>query len=433
MSAPRGGGAVLRRAVLFAAAIGAAATAHAQLTTAWLDLVASSAATRAAPSWLDGGTGRLIAGEGEARSQGTVVGEAHLGADWRATPRLAFHLHGRVRAQSDDGGRPAGVVEAWAAVHAMPLEGVSQARVRVGAFFLPTSRENVGPLWTSPYTLTLSAINSWIGEEVRPLGVLAEYERDGGASHGWRTGASVFGGNDTSGALLAWRGWAMGDRLSTLGETLPLPPLPSMAPGQPFERQDRGGTTAFGRELDGRPGWAGYLRYRYGDGGRVVVSRYDNRGDRALHGGGSAGTGEYAWDTRFDQLGLELHPASGWTVVGEHLRGGTAMGLPRAAADVEFRASYLLLSYEREALRATVRWDRFATDDRDHLPAGERSDEDGRAWTAAVIWQARPQLWLAVEYLDVGVERPALAGPGARADGGRRVTLGLRYRLGNPG
>jgi len=32
--------------------------------------------------------------------------------------------------------------------------------LRAGQFFLPTSRENIGILWTSPYTLTLSALNS---------------------------------------------------------------------------------------------------------------------------------------------------------------------------------------------------------------------------------------------------------------------------------
>ena len=37
--------------------------------------------------------------------------------------------------------------------------------------FLPTSRENVDPLWQSPYTLTLSSLNTWIGEEVRLAGL----------------------------------------------------------------------------------------------------------------------------------------------------------------------------------------------------------------------------------------------------------------------
>jgi len=405
-------------------ALGSAAPARAQLTGAWLDLVARASSTQAPPSWLDGGTGRLVHGDDPDRWQGTAIGEAQLGADWRATPRLAFHLHARARAQQDDGGRPVGIVEAWASLNAMPLEGVSQARLRAGAFILPTSRENLEPLWTSPYTFTLSAVNSWIGEEVRPLGVLAEYEHDTGEQHGLRTGFSLFGGNDTAGALLAWRGFSMSDRLTTIGETLPLPALPSLEAGGPFAEQDRAGTAPFRGDLDGRLGWAGYTRYRYGGLARVLLTHYDNRGDRELH------HGQYAWDTAFNQLGVELFPATGWTVAGEHLRGRTRMGVPTPRADADFAATYLMLSWQHEDLRATVRWDRFSTDDRDHLATGERSDEDGHAWTAALMWQARPELWLGIEYVDMDVSRPALVGPGSRADGGRSVTVGLRYRVG---
>ena len=31
--------------------------------------------------------------------------------------------------------------------------------------------ENTGPLWTSPYTISSSAINTWLGEELRAGGV----------------------------------------------------------------------------------------------------------------------------------------------------------------------------------------------------------------------------------------------------------------------
>jgi hypothetical protein len=44
-------------------------------------------------------------------------------------------------------------------------------RVRGGLSFLPTSRENVDPLWQSPDTLTLSALTTWVGEELRPAGL----------------------------------------------------------------------------------------------------------------------------------------------------------------------------------------------------------------------------------------------------------------------
>jgi hypothetical protein len=40
-------------------------------------------------------------------------------------------------------------------------------------YFPQPSRENVDPLWSSPYTITLSALNTWIGEEVRLTGLEA--------------------------------------------------------------------------------------------------------------------------------------------------------------------------------------------------------------------------------------------------------------------
>ena len=424
------------RAVALAAALGLApgstASAHAQAPpfSVWVGLLGRGASTNAAPSWLDGDTGRLTFGDGD-RWQGSVLGEAQLGADWEPDDRFAAHLHARARAQNGgSGGDAAGIVEAWAQLTTRPRAGADRFRLRAGQLFLPTSRENVSPLWSSPFTYTLSAINSWIGEEVRPIGLLADYELFGVANNA-RAGACIFGGNDASGALLAWRGWTMGDRLSTTGETLPLPALSSLAPGGLFAGQDREGTTPFGSDLDGRPGWAGFLRYSRSDRGLVQVTHVDNRGDRALHGVGSRGTGEYAWDTRFDQLGLQLQPHTDWRILAEHLRGRTAMGVPAPAADVSFGATYLLVAWNhRGKLTATARYDEFSTRDRDHQPRGERSDEDGRAWTVAVLWPVTPALELGVEYVDLRVSRPALAGAGSRDDGGRSVTIGVRYGRG---
>jgi hypothetical protein len=47
----------------------------------------------------------------------------------------------------------------------------SRLRIRGGFFFPPVSMENTDPAWTSPFSITTSAINSWIGEEIRVTGV----------------------------------------------------------------------------------------------------------------------------------------------------------------------------------------------------------------------------------------------------------------------
>jgi hypothetical protein len=421
------------RGALFAACVAVgvplAAPARGQSLHLWVDFAARGGAVESPPSWLDGGPGRL--GLGEAGSERTTAGlaEAALGLDWQSDGGFAAHLHARGRADGTAGGEPVGLVEAWLEGTTETRGGADRLRLRGGQLFLPTSRENVRPLWSSPYTFTLSALNSWIGEEVRPLGLLVEYEATPEAARGWRAGGSALLGNDTAGTLLAWRGWAMGDRLSGLGETLPLPELPSFAPGQPFAGQDSSGTRPVGADLDGRAGWAGWLRWRAEGAslplaGLLQLTHFDNRGDRDLH------DGEYAWDTRFDLLAAELRVGDGWTLAGEHLTGRTAMGLPTARADVALRASYALLSWERTPLRATVRWDRFSTRDRDRFAAAERNDEDGRAWTAALLWQLRERLFVGLEMVDLAAQRAPADGSGVRDEGGRTLTLGVRWRIG---
>ncbi len=73
--------------------------------------------------------------------------------------------------------------------------------------------------WRSPYTLSFSAINTWVGEELRTIG--AEYSLDWlGRSHGhdfdFTLSAAAYGWNDTAGTVVATRGWGLHDRQSTL-------------------------------------------------------------------------------------------------------------------------------------------------------------------------------------------------------------------------
>ena len=57
---------------------------------------------------------------------------------------------------------------------------------KLGAFFPPISLENQEIGWTSPWTITPSAINSWVGEEPRTIGDETSLERRSGTgSPGW--------------------------------------------------------------------------------------------------------------------------------------------------------------------------------------------------------------------------------------------------------
>src|SRR5262249_47676589 len=154
---------------------------------------------KAPPSWTHGGLGRFDVGAdapGDHATRGTAL--AQIGAEWTPTTWLTAHAQVLARHEpSGTRGKRFGVVEAYAELHS------DRWRFRAGEFFLPTSRENTDPLWTSPYTITWSAINTWMGQEIRPIGADLQFSPNLYAT----LGATAFRGNDTMGGLPAARGW----------------------------------------------------------------------------------------------------------------------------------------------------------------------------------------------------------------------------------
>ena len=420
-----------RAAILLVGAAAWAASAPAEtIVEGFAVLRAVSVDSR--PSWLSGGFGRLDQGAdalGEEEERG--VAKLQLALDWRPVEVFGIYLHLAGREESSElQGDAVGVVEGYLDFGGT-IGARNELRGRVGLYLPPTTQENVDPAWQSPYTITNSAVNTWIGEEVRMSGVLFDYFRTLGVEDELRVSAGVFGGNDTTGALLAWRGWTFGDRLTTHGEELALPPINSLETGV-FRVQDADGTTPFGSDLDGEPGWLALARWSRGDRFNVQLTRVDNRGDRELHSIGAQG-GEYAWETSWSQLGLTWHPTDRWSLAGELIDGETGMG-DRATDHVQldFQAWFVLFSWHTERWRVTLRHDQFETVDLDgsNLAVAEINDEDGEAWTLAGFWTLRERWRLGLQILDTSSERPAAQQSGFDPDtDGRSVSLELRYRF----
>ncbi len=370
-------------------------------------------AVKSRSAWIDGGYGRLTEGGSVQDFEGLARGEAQLGVDWTPSERLLLRLHGTARTEPDAaGGARGGLAEAFLQFRP-ELRPELALRFRAGLVFLPTSRENVEPLWQSPYTLTLSFVNAWIGEELRPLGLDVVLETGVPGGSRFEFGGMAFGASDTAGALLAWRGWAMGARLSVGGETLPLPPLPTLAPGAAFGEQQASGTRPVA-ELDGRLGWHARGRWSRSGTGLVQAAWTDTRGDRGLH------DGQYAWATRFASLACEAQLGR-VRFVAEGLWGETGMGLATGPhVDLAIRAGYALVTWSSagDTLRLTARYDAFDNRDRDDV--AEPNEESGFAWTAAALYAPRPWLRLGVEYLDLRGDRPAAAFAGTPAGAGAR-------------
>lgn len=372
------------------------------------------------PAWLEGGWGKgYLGGDAGESTETRGYGSVQLGLDWRPVENFGIVINGVARAEpSGYGGRDAGLVEAFAE-GTIPFREADRLRIRAGMFFLPTSRENSGPMWSSPYSMSFSAINTWIGEEVRPIGLDLDYRIE--APVRVSIGATAFGGNDTMGTLVGWRGWAMHDRLTVYDEVLPLPDLWSLDAAFPNQRK---GTTPFRDDLDGEIGWSGRIRIEDPERWTIQYARVDNRGDRARY------LDEYSWETDFHLVGLELRPRPELTFAGEYLTGYTAMGR-MVLVELEMESAYLLGSWEGERWRGTLRGDWMQSADYDGDIRAELNDEDGSALTAALFWSLTPSLRLGAELMNVDAERVSAAESGYGLDvGGTTATVELRWSVG---
>lgn len=298
--------------------------------------------------------------------------QLQLGLDWWATPAFGAHVHLLGRSDGDGRRATAGIVEAYAEGNFRP--GESRVRVRGGAFFLPTSRENVDALWENPYAITSSALNSWFGEELRPIGVDASYFRKRAFA-----GATIFRGNDTLGALPPVRGWTLDDHWTLLGEWVPVDELDF---------------TSVSAENDGRLGWSARGGWN-GDALFAQVTHFDNRSDGLDYGE------LFNWGTRFTVAAAE-YTRDDWTVAAENGWGPTFLVVDGVRYTNDIQAGYALVSRRWPRARATVRVDSFRVDDvRDH------------AVTAAYFW--------------TGIPRLRLGGEVSVAEDSQRVLLEVRY------
>ena len=170
----------------------------------------------------------------------------------------------------------------------------SQTRfsVRGGLFYPPISLENDGRAWTVTDTITPSAIDSWVGEEVKVVGLEGSVSTELGDQTVKAT-AAVFGYDDTSGTLLAFRGWALHDIQSQANGSFPLPPR------SPFlDAVIQSDDTYSTLEIDHRAGF--YGRFEWDPGSPLTLHAFLLRQRRRpgqrhppdLHGPGPPGSGK---------------------------------------------------------------------------------------------------------------------------------------------
>lgn len=271
--------------------------------------------------------------------------------------RLTDTLNARVIAGTygDGDKNPLDLTEAFLEWRPWPSEGW-RWRVRAGAFYPPVSLENGARGWDSAYALSSSAINAWLGEEIRAIGAEVNATWMGtrlGHAMDVSLVGGVFGWNDPAGVLIFQRGWGLHDRQTGLFGGLPnLFPQGTLRPQlELFHEIDRRAGFYAGGQIDYPNAW-GSLRVR--------GLRYDNRGDPAVRN-----RYEAAWLTRFNSFGLEFQLPQQWTLVGQWMKGDTSVGPSadgRGLLIADYDAYFALLSRNFGKHRITARYDIFYTE-----------------------------------------------------------------------
>ncbi len=383
----------------------AATPALAQDTGSGLDLFSADTLTLT-------GDFRLATAGGEQSWTAGGFGKSRFGDETRATlaegalawqPKLGFSLSGTVvgLVQDKSGRIEAGLSEAY--LTWKPLSGGAvRFGARAGLMWPPVSLEHEGAEWAVADSITPSAINSWIGEEVKVVGAEGSASATLGG-HKLTATAAVFDVDDTAGALVSLRGWALHDVKALAGRKMPLPPLSEdIGYIQPRFSHPL-------KEMDGRlfKRVGGYAKLSWQGPWpvRAELFHYDNGGDPEV----ADAFMEWGWKTQFTHAGLVAEPGGGVRLVAQALTGRTRMGFVeggRRWVDTRFRSAFVSASKAIGKGNALVRIEGFDTRNRGTLLTAE-DDEHGWAATAAGKRPFGKHMTALVEVLHIASRRDA--------------------------
>jgi hypothetical protein len=354
------------------------------------------AVANGAPSFVNGGFGKT-------RFQGYSNGDflakiMPMEADVVWHPRFSNSLSANVStAWQRDHDQPFDIIEVY--LNYLPSQtGKVGFSGRAGLMWPEISLEHsTGGAWSVVNTITPSAINSWVGEEVKVIGGEGTLHVDAG-EHVLAFTGGVFGWNDTSGTLLSFRGWALHDEKSTAYGHFPLPPLDA------FLTQVQQNKTRNTDEIDHQPGW--YVRadwrppWPFG----LALFYYDNRGNPEA----VTSALQWGWRTKFWNLGLNAKLDSKTRLLAQGMIGSTTMGFPvngQPWVHTDFRSAYMLVTHNLGPLAVTGRVEGFGTTEHGSEMSSGNS-ESGWSWTVAARVPINDHFTVFGEVLNVRSWRP---------------------------
>jgi hypothetical protein len=363
-------------------------------------------------SFTEGGLGLL---RFDANHEGLQLGRFLLDATGPLSETLRYSV---IASATDDGDQnPIDLTEAYIDWRPYP-KSAWRWRARAGAFYAPISLENRAIGWESLYSLSPSAINTWVGEEMRTIGLevaSTSLGRQADRNFDFTLLGAAYQWNDPFGVLILQRGWGIHDRQTPLFGDLP----------RPLIRDPNNRTIEFFDEIDDRIGYYVGAEVKWTDDSLVRVMHYDNLGDPD-----DATAKEPAWHTRFDAIGGRLELSHDMSLLAQAMSGDTEVG-PQGTGEgmfvVEFWSYYLLASQRFGVHRYTVRYDRLYTD----TQRGASiiiSAQNAKAWTAAYMYDVDDHWQLAVEALEISGSLAQRARVGLPAEAvERQLQLAVRW------
>lgn len=362
-----------------------------------LRLSATDSSSQVTPeSFLNGDYGKFRYSENTQLSLSQL--SFNLDIDWENN----FSLKVISNAYLTDERNNIGITEAFIKYQGLPNNHGVKFQWRAGIFYPKVSMENFATSWNSPYSLTYSHINSWIGEEVRHAGVEFSIDRLGKfnqSNNDFRASLALFQNNDTTGALLAWHGWNLSSRQTLWSEEIKLPNQSVRETGAVLDEQADWSKPFV--EIDNRTGYHLTTEWRFKKRLKVLSGYYDNRAKPYIRI-----NGQYAWHTRFFHFGFNWKIQPDLTLIGQTLNGDTLMQSPlrQDVVNNQFSSAFLLLSKRWQQHRLSGRVENFSVTDKDNTYQ-DNNAESGHSLTLSYVYRLNRHWFVHTEYSRINSKR----------------------------
>ena len=322
----------------------------------------------------------------------------HYSSKWEND--TSFHAVGNLYLDGENNG--IGLTEVFLAHKSLPNRAGWRLKSKAGVFYPKISLENIATAWSTPYTLTSSSLNNWVGEELRHSGIQVSFDKLGTVTkspHSFTFDIALFQNNDTTGAMLAWHGWTMGNRQTLLHEKLVVQPF--AARGNMLSAQAANSDPFI--ELDNRWGTHLTLSWQYKSTFTLSGGIYDNNADPSI-----VKNGQYTWDTKFQHFGIKYKLAKNFQLISQYMLGTTFMQSPygNKVVDNDFKNGFVLLRYLKQDNQLTFRAEEFSVSDLDST-AGDNNNEYGKSLTLSYRYKLNKISFIQSEFNWINSSRPS--------------------------